>query len=279
MIPTLVTILILKASFLGIVQGLGEFLPISSTGHLIIFEKLFGLSADQFGLSFDAFLHLGTLLALLWFFKDDLYSLIKGVINEVKTHQFGSNLKLAFLLIIGSIPAGFLGLLFESKIETVLRSPGLVAFALIGFSAIIFLTERIAKTSRTVSNLSPSRSFLIGLFQSLALIPGISRSGASIVGGLLAGLGEIEAARFSFLLSIPVVAGAGLKKVLEISSNGASREQILYYFIGLFFSSVTGFLAIKYFLKFLEKHGLGWFVVYRVGFGILILLLIFFGRL
>jgi len=272
-------VLFLKAAFLGIIQGLGEFLPISSTGHLIIFEKLFGLAPAQFGLSFDAFLHLGTLLALLWFFRNNLYSLIKGVIQEIKTHQFESNLKLASLLIVGSIPAGFLGLLFESKIETTFRAPSLVAFALIGFSIVIFLTERMTRTSQTVSNLSPSRSFLIGLFQSLALIPGISRSGASIVGGLLTGLSEIEAARFSFLLSIPVVAGAGLKKVLEISLNGVSREQTLYYLIGLFFSSVTGFLAIKYFLKFLEKHGLGWFVVYRVGFGLLILFLIFPGKL
>jgi len=272
-------VLFLKASFLGIVQGLGEFLPISSTGHLIIFEKLFGLATNQFGLSFDAFLHLGTLLALVWFFRNDLYSLIKGVIQEIKVHQFGANLKLAFLLIIGSIPAGFLGLLFESKIETTFRAPSLVAFALIGFSAVIFLTETLVKTSRTVSNLSPNRSFLIGLFQSLALIPGISRSGASIVGGLLTGLNEIEAARFSFLLSIPVVFGAGLKKVLEISLSGVSFEQTLYYLIGLFFSSVTGFLAIKYFLKFLEKHGLGWFVVYRVGFGVLVLLLIFLGKI
>lgn len=272
-------VLFSKAAFLGAVQGLGEFLPISSTGHLIVFEKLFGLAPAQFGLSFDAFLHLGTLLALLWFFKDDLYSLVKGVIKEIKTHQFGANLKLAFLLIVGSIPAGFLGLLFESKIETAFRSPSLMAFALIGFSAIILLAETIAKTSRTVANLSPIRSFLIGLFQSLALIPGVSRSGASIVGGLLTGLSKVEAARFSFLLSIPVVAGAGLKKVLEISSSGVSREQILSYLIGLFFSSVTGFLAIKYFLKFLEKHGLGWFVVYRVGFGLLILLLIFFGKI
>lgn len=271
--------ILIKSSLLGIIQGLGEFLPISSTAHLIIFEKLFGLSSQEFGLSFDAFLHLGTLLALLWFFKKDLWDLIKGVFSELNARRLGLNIKLAILLVVGSLPAGFLGLLLESKIESSFRSLYLISLALIGFSVVIWLVERFAKVSKTADNLKASHSFLIGLFQSLALIPGVSRSGSSIVGGLLVGLSELEAARFSFLLSIPVITGAGLKKVLEISLANPNPDQLIYYFSGLLFSSLTGFLAIKYFLRYLQKNGLGMFVVYRILLGIVLLGLLLMGKI
>lgn len=224
--------IISKAAFLGVMQGLGEFLPISSTGHLIIFEKLFGLATNQFGLSFDAFLHLGTLLALLWFFKSDLWGLTKGLFNELKGHKLENNFKLTSLLIIGTTPAAILGFLLESKIETAFRSPFLVALSLIGFSLIILLAEKMARQLKTSLELKNSQAFLIGLFQSLALIPGISRSGATIVSGLLVNLKEQEAARFSFLLSIPIVAGAGFKKLLELKGLAGFSGEASYYLTG-----------------------------------------------
>lgn len=246
----------------GAIQGLSEFLPISSTGHLIIFENIFGISQKEFGLTFDASLHLGTLIAVLIFFRKDYL----GIINFKN--------KLLSLLFIGTLPAVLFGLLLESQISTTFRNTTVVASALILFSFVILFAEKYGKKIKSRAQLNLTAAFIIGLFQALALIPGVSRSGSTISGGLFLGLRRDEAAKFAFLLSGPVIAGAGLKKFLEAASSGFNSEFNLII-VGIFSSALFGFVTIKYFLKFLQSNSLIPFVYYRVALGITLLIAIF----
>lgn len=248
----------LLAILAGAIQGLSEFLPISSTGHLIIFENLFGISQSTFGLAFDASLHLGTLLAIvIFFYKDYLAS-------------FKNNLFLK--LAVGTIPAIIFGLLFESIIEGPLRQNLTVAIALIAFSPVMFLAEKIGTKNKEGRTLDLKKSLLIGFAQSLALIPGISRSGSTISAGLFLNLKREEAAKFAFMLSGPIVAGAGAKKFLEaISEKGLGGSDINFFLIGIISSAIFGFLTIKYFLKYLQTQTLYPFVIYRIILGLILL--------
>lgn len=253
---------IFQAIILGAVQGLTEFLPISSSGHLIIFPELFGWNTQS--LAFDTILHLGTVTALIIYFKTDLLKIIK-------------NISLLKLLLIGSIPAGVLGFLFESYIEEVFRSTNSVILFLLVGSLLMFLAEKYYKkvwhTERklNISQVTPKDSLVIGCFQSLALFPGVSRSGATISGGIFKGLTRELSARFSFLLSIPIVLGAGLYKIIK-SYQDLSFDGVL---LGGFLSSfLVGMLAINFLLRFLKKNTLNVFILYRVVLGILLLLLL-----
>lgn len=250
----------LLAIFAGALQGLTEFLPISSTGHLIIFENLFKISQENFGLAFDASLHLGTLVAVLIFFWNDYLKIFNP-----KSKLFGK-------LIMGTLPAVFFGLLFERQIESILRQTWVVAASLILFSAVFILAEKFGKQTKTKDHTSFVDALIIGLFQSIALIPGVSRSGSTISGGLFLGLKREEAARFAFMLSGPVIAGAGAKKFLEvITSTRFEGADINFFLIGIVSSAIFGYLTIKYFLKYLSTRTLYPFVVYRVIIGLLLL--------
>lgn len=250
----------LLAILAGALQGLTEFLPVSSTGHLIIFEKLFGISQEDFGLAFDASLHLGTLLAVLIFFYKD-YAKILNFKN-----------RLLAKLAIGTLPAVVLGLIFESSIESSFRSLWVVGTALILFSPVMFLAEKYAKLRENESDITLFQSLIVGLSQSLALIPGISRSGATISAGLFLGLKRDEAARFAFMLSGPIIAGAGLKKFLEVLFGRSLQSQDLSFFIvGIISSSIFGYLTIKYFLKYLSTKNLYPFIVYRTIVGLILI--------
>lgn len=254
---------IFYAILAGAIQGLTEFLPISSTGHLIIFENIFSISQEQFGLTFDASLHLGTLAAVLIFFRKD-YIKILNLKNRLLT-----------LLFFGTLPAVIIGLLFEKQISTTLRSTTVVAVSLIVFSFVIILAEKYGKKLQKRSDITIIFALIIGLFQSIALIPGVSRSASTISGGLFLGLKRDEAARFAFLLSGPIIAGAGLKKFLEIPSSSLSGSEINFILIGMISSAIFGFITIKYFLKFLQNNSLIPFVYYRIILGALLLLAIF----
>ncbi|OGD83684.1 undecaprenyl-diphosphatase UppP [Candidatus Curtissbacteria bacterium RIFCSPLOWO2_01_FULL_39_62] len=247
----------------GTVQGLTEFLPVSSTGHLIIFENIFGISQDDFGLAFDASLHLGTLFAVILFFYKDYLTI------------FNFKNKLLSLLFIGTLPAVFFGIIFEQQISTTFRSTTLVAVALIVFSVVILWAERLGEKVKKRKDITLANALIIGIFQAIALIPGVSRSGATISGGLFLGLTREESARFAFLLSGPIIAGAGTKKFLEASLNNISASDFNFFIIGIISSAVFGFLTIKYFLQFLQKNTLIPFVIYRVGLAILLILAIF----
>ncbi len=249
----------LLAILAGSIQGLTEFLPVSSTGHLIIYENFFGISQQEFGLAFDASLHLGTLLAIIvFFFKDYLKILSRNLYLK---------------LIIGTIPAIFLGLIFENQIESVLRQTWVVGTALVLFSFVLILAEKLARNIKTSEKTTLRDALIIGFFQSIALIPGISRSGSTISAGLFLGLKREEAARFSFLLSGPIVAGAGVKKFLEaISEHSLNSSEFNFFIIGIMSSSVFGYLTIKYFLKYLSTKTLYPFVIYRVIVGLALLI-------
>lgn len=248
----------LLAILAGAVQGLTEFLPISSTGHLIVFQRLFNLSQEQFGLAFDASLHLGTLLAvLIFFFKDYL-----------KILDFKNNLWLK--LALGTLPAVAFGVPFENVIGQELRSLQIVGLALVLFSFVMILAEKLG-ANNSDQKVSTHKSFLIGLAQALALIPGISRSGSTISMGLFLGLTRQEAARFAFMLSGPIIAGAGLKKFSEVLTNNTLNSQDLsLFFIGIISSFIFGYLTIKYFLKYLATNNLYPFVAYRIIVGLIL---------
>lgn len=249
---------IFLAILAGAVQGLTEFLPISSTGHLIIFEKLFGISQSTFGLAFDASLHLGTLLAILIFFYKDYLKVFKN--------------KLFLKLAVGSIPAVFFGLLLENLIEGPFRQIFVVALALIFFSPIMFFAEKKGKKTKSRQDLNYKNAFLIGCAQALALIPGISRSGSTISAGLLLGLKRQEAASFAFVLAGPIIAGAGAKKFLEVlTSQSIKNADFNFFLVGMISSAIFGFLTIKYFLRYLQTQTLHPFVVYRVILGLIII--------
>ena len=250
------------ALFAGAIQGLTEFLPISSTGHLIIFENVFKISQKEFGLAFDASLHLGTLLAVLIFFYKDYLSIL----------NFKNNLLIK--LIIGTIPAAILGLIFESFIENQFRSLALIGYSMVFFSFIMVAAEIVAKIQRKDIAISKKDSFIVGLAQSLALVPGISRSGATISAGLFLGQTRASAARFAFLLSGPIIAGAGSKKFFDVAMRqNLTSDDLRFFIIGIISSAIFGYLTIKYFLKYLQANTLYPFIAYRIILGLILVLL------
>lgn len=252
---------LLLALVAGFIQGITEFLPVSSTAHLFIFEKFLNIPQTQFGLTFDASLHLGTLLAIVIFFK-------KEYLMSLVSHK-----KLFINILFGTIPAVVFGLIFENYIETTLRQVSLVAASLVLFSFIFILAELKGKKVSKVSDLSRLGAFSIGIFQALALIPGISRSGSTICAGLFLGLTRRESARFAFMLSGPIVAAAGLKKLQEaINTKGLTSSDFGFFVIGIISSFIFGYLTIKYFLRYLENRTLYPFVIYRIILGTILLL-------
>lgn len=243
----------------GAVQGLSEFLPISSTGHLIIFQKIFNLPQNAFGLSFDASLHLGTLLAVLLFFYKDYLGALKSK-------------RLLASLVIGTIPAVFFGLLFEKSIESDIRQLWVIGVALIVFSFVMILAENIGKRINNIGKINIKDALTVGIFQALALIPGVSRSGSTISAGLFLNYKREDAARFAFMLSGPIIAGAGAKKFLEVATSPQNSSEISYFVIGIFSSAFFGYVTIKYFLKYLSTKTLKPFVVYRLVLGVILIL-------
>lgn len=253
---------------LGVVQGLTEFLPVSSTGHLIVARDLLGITTEH-GLATDAVLHLATALAVLLYFRKDIARLVKSVLMWVSGRSIERTDRVLILaLVLGTLPAVVGGFLFQDSIESVFRSPELVAYALLGGSFLFFVAERFATQSGT---LSVKKGILIGLFQVLALIPGVSRSGATISGGLLLGMSREEAARFAFLLSFPVILGAGLVKFLELGTSGVLATSGSLIAFAAFAAFVSGLGAIHFLLSYLKRHTLDVFIVYRVALALVIL--------
>lgn len=256
---------LLIAVFFGVVQGLTEFLPVSSTAHLTLLQKFFNLSPTDFGLSFDAALHLGTLVSLLIYFRHDLLNLSRAFLNDLPRRQLKtSETRLVINLAVATVPAALLGLFLEKKIETVFRDPLLIAAALFIGSAIFYLAERFSKGSLRLENLGIGRSLIIGFSQALALVPGISRSGITISDGLFLGLSRSDSGYFVFLLSIPIIFGAGIKSVFDAYKSGALTSSGQLFLVGFLASAITGYFVIKYFLAFLKKRPLTVFIWYRV---------------
>jgi len=253
----------LYSIILALVQAVTEFLPISSSGHLIIFHQ-FLRSEILNNLTFDVVLHAGTFLAVLIYFFSDIVRLVKGFFFTVFkfkiSHDF--NQQLPWLLVIGTIPAALIGYFFDSFIEQTFRSVIWVVVMLV-FGGLLFIYyERRSQKNRNLDSMSFADSLIIGLAQVLAFIPGTSRSGITIVAAMSQDFKRSEAAKFSFLLSLPVILGATIRKVSQISLADFS-EFIFVFILGAAVSALFGYLVIKYFMKFVERHSLTVFAAYR----------------
>jgi undecaprenyl-diphosphatase len=260
--------LLVQAVVLGIVQGLTEFLPISSSGHLIIVPALLGWR-DPFidSLAFSVMLHLGTLVALLIYFRDDWLRLLGAAAGLVRTRSVAGDpdRRLVVLLAITIVPGGLAGVLLNDLIAREVRSVGLVAIMFVVGAAVLWLAERWSRPRRSMDELTPAAALGIGVAQAVALVPGISRSGISIAGGLIAGLDRESAARFSFLMSGPIIAGAVLfeaRKLLSPDSGFAGHLDLLV--AGVIAAFLAGILAIHVLLGYVRRHSLNVFVVYRL---------------
>ncbi len=254
-------------SILGLIEGITEFLPISSSGHLIIAREIFRLSADN-GLAVDAVLQLATTLAVVVYFWRDIARLVKSACAPL----FGRSIpkedgRLILALIIGTIPGVLFGLLLEHSMETIFRNSHLVAYASLVGSCIMLAADYAAKKRRAsgdIGSVGTKRGLIIGLFQSLALVPGMSRSGMTISGGLFLGLSREAAARFGFLLAVPIILGSGLKKLADLGSAGLLDSLGVPFLFGALLAFISGMLAIHFLLKYLRTHSLSVFVIYRV---------------
>ena len=265
----------LQVVVLSVVQGLTEFLPVSSSGHLAIVSRLF--FDDDAGASFTAVTQLGTEVAVLVYFARDIARIVKAWVTGLFTPAArDADYRLGWYVIIGTIPIGLLGLLFKDEIRTGARNLWLIATALIVFSAVIAAAEYYGRQTRHVEQLTWRDSVTVGLAQCLALVPGVSRSGATISAGLFLGLDRELAARFGFLLAIPAVFASGLFSLPDAfhpvgEGMSASGPQLL---VATLIAFVVGFAAVSWFLRFLVRHSMYWFVAYRVVLGTVVLILL-----
>jgi len=260
------------ALLLGVIQGVSEYLPVSSTGHLVLAQYALGLDPDAFGLTFDAVLHLGTLLAVLTYFRRDFLHLAGVALRPGAQHKDPAAWRLAVAMVIGTVPAAVAGWLLESRVESEFRTPPLVAATLAGFGVLLWLADLVGPKRARLEAVGPGRALIMGLAQALALVPGVSRSGVVITAGLLLGLRREEAARFAFLLSAPIIAGAGGKKLLDLSRTAAAgHEAWVLGLAGLAAAAVTGYLAIGFLMRYVRSHNLGVFALYRLLLAVLAL--------
>lgn len=255
----------IHAFFLGVVQGLTEFLPISSSGHLLAFHEVTNAGIFD-SLRFDAALHVGTLVAIIVYFWRDVVEIIQGFLQSLRSWQVKTNAKQqqAWVVIVGSIPAGIAGVLGEKWIEDNTRNLWLVVATLVIGAIAFWFAEAWSRRQQQHAEVSYVTAWVVGLAQVLALIPGISRSGATIVAGLGRKLDRVAAARFAFLVSIPVVTGAGVLKLTDIIRGNPTNAELFNVLLGVITSAVVGYIAIRFLLKFVQRHSLSAFAWYRV---------------
>lgn len=262
-----------QITFLAVIQGITEYLPISSSGHLIIPSALFGWQ-DQ-GLVFDVAVHVGSLFAVVLYFRTQLASLTDAWVRHVVLRQSSEQAKLAWLLIMATIPAGVAGLVMNDIVDRYARSILIVGTTSILFGILLYLSDRTANKNKTLSDIDWKTALFIGLAQVLALIPGTSRSGVTMTAGLFVRLSRHAASQFSFLLAIPIIAASGLLKITEFFRLGASSAEWLMMLYGILVSGVVSYLCIHYFLQLIERIGFFPFFIYRLALGIVLLSLYF----
>jgi undecaprenyl-diphosphatase len=249
---------------LALVQGLTEFLPISSSAHLILVPVLSDWP-DQ-GLAFDVAIHVGTLSAVMWYFRSEISRMLRDWLSSCQQRQQVGESRLAWAVIWGTVPVMIAGLLFNDLVDTVLRNPLVIAWATIGFGLLLWLADIKGKRQRSEHQLTWHDVVVIGVVQALALIPGTSRSGITMTAGLFMGLTRQASARFSFLLSIPTILMAGGYKGMQLI-NGAKSVDWMAIGIGVTLSALTAYLCIHLFLRLLERIGMFPFVLYRLLLG------------
>jgi len=266
---------LIHAAVLGALQGFTEVLPISSSAHLILIPWLFRW--PESGLTFDVALHLGTFLALSLYFRRDIIEMTLSFFDAIAKRRLDTPARrLPFLIIASTVPAAVVGKLFELQIEELFRSNQLlIASILILFGLILGLTDYLGRKRLVLDDIKPASALTVGIMQCLALIPGVSRSGITITAGLMLGFTRESAARFSFLISLPIVAGAALLKSVELLKSGIPAGDGLPMLVGIVFSAVTGYISVAFLLSFVQKQSLAPFVWYRVvaGVGLIVAIL------
>jgi undecaprenyl-diphosphatase len=262
------------AIILGIVEGLTEFLPISSTGHLTIAEQVLGLQVDDPAVTgFTAVIQMGAIAAVILYFARDIWAIartwVRGLVQpEWRGHR---DFRMGWYIIVGTIPIGLVGFAFRDFIKNDLRSLWVVAFALILWSAVMWAAERAATQARGEKQLNLTDAIVVGVVQCAALVPGVSRSGATISAGLFRGLDRVTATRVSFFLSIPALLAAGLFELKDALGGSISMGQTL---VGTVVAFLVAYASIAWLLKFVAHHAITWFIPYRVGLGVLLIVLL-----
>ncbi|MBF0587939.1 MAG: undecaprenyl-diphosphate phosphatase [Magnetococcales bacterium] len=258
------------AIILALIQGITEFLPISSSGHLVLAPYLFGWE-DQ-GLSFDIATNTGSLLAVLVFFRQDVVKIVRGGFRSLATRTIEKDpdARMAWILVLATIPVGLCGLMFKDQVATLARDPMVIATTSILFGILLFLSDRMGARKRSIKSLTWRDAFLIGCAQALALIPGTSRSGVTITAGLFAGFNRRTAARFSFLMTIPVGFLAAGLDFIQLMQTDITQQMIVSLLVGLVVSAISAYLVIGWLLSWLRRRSMDIFVLYRILLGILI---------
>lgn len=260
-----------QALVLGLLQGLGEFLPISSSAHLALAPWLFHW--EDPGLAFDVALHVGTLVAVLWYFRREWVALARAAWQIVTTRKVVTiEQRRALYVIIATIPGALFGLVFEKKAETAFRNPALTAVMLIVMGVILWAVDRYVPQRRNINGMRLSDAIWIGCAQAFAVIPGVSRSGSTITTGRAVGLDRNGAAAFSFLMSMPIIAGAAVVKVPHLLREGGLNTPLV---VGVLAAAVSGWFAISALLRFVSHRSYGAFAVYRVILGVVVLAIYF----
>lgn len=264
---------------LGVVEGLTEFLPVSSTAHLTVTERLLNLKIDDKGVTaFTAVVQFGAVLAVILYFRKDLWRLITAGFGAIRdpSRRSEQSAREAWFIIIGTIPIAIVGIAAKSAIEGPLRNLGVIAAALIGWSGVMIAAERHATQSRGERSLTLPDAVVMGLVQCIALIPGISRSGATISAGLFRGIDRVSAARLSFFLAIPALTAATLLELRKAFGSGVGAGPTI---VGTAIAFVVAYASIAWLLRFVSNHKITWFVPYRIFAGLLIALLLAVGTL
>lgn len=256
---------VLQAVILGIVQGLTEFIPVSSSGHLVVVQEW--LATGEGGLLFDVALHTGTLLALVVFFYQDIVRLAKGFLSG------GRDRRLVWLLAAATVPAVIVGLVLQDLAATTFRSPTLVGINLIIVAVLMLLAEKVGRRKTRLEKIGFGQAMVVGCAQALALVPGVSRSGSTITAGLFTGLDRVAATRFAFLLAIPITFGAILKVLFFSGDTLVFDHSAAVLLAGIGTSFISGILAIRFLLRFLQRHSINIFAYYRIALGVAVLLL------
>jgi undecaprenyl-diphosphatase len=253
---------LLSAALLGIVQGLTEFLPVSSSGHLILARAFFGWDPGRFGVAFDVACHVGTLLAVVAYFRADIGRLIAAAPGALSGRD-GDYERLGRLIIAGTIPIVIVGGVFADVIERQLRSPVVVAITLTLGGIGLIAAERIGRKARAARELNFGEAFVIGMAQAAALAPGISRSGATLTVSLLLNVRRDSAARFVFLMSLPAIVAAAAKEALDLSEVGMAGLPVTLLAVGLVVSAIVGYITVKFLMRYVAAHSLEGFAYYR----------------
>jgi undecaprenyl-diphosphatase len=266
---------IFEAIVRGVVQGVTEFLPVSSSAHLILIPWFLGW--EDLGLGFDTALHFGTLISLVWFFRAEWIEFARAAGRILTRRKQESGDRMVLFILVATVPGALAGLLAEDFVESRLRSPLVPGVTLIVLALVLLLAERLGSRQKQFPDITWADAILIGLAQALALIPGVSRSGVTITAALFRGLRREPAARFSFLLSTPIIAGAAGTKILDMVSSPGTRGEGAMLLAGVATSAVVGYLAIRFMLRFLATNTTYVFIAYRIVLGIVVLLAFWWG--